>query len=365
MTFPTIDPEVRARRLEPPSGRVSVVIDTDAANEIDDQFTLAWALLRPDRINLKAVIAEPFSFAHHREPLLQAEALLARSRPRPGSPGGEEDQGLLERYGPWAERLAAAGTAVADLSFVSPGEGMELSHAEILRVFEVAGVDPAELVFPGAERYLADETTPVPSAGVDRLIELALATDEPLYVAAIGCITNVASALLAAPEIADRLVVLWTSGYPSTDERSNRPSLNLVQDAAAARVVLESGVPFVYMPGYLIGQQLTLSQPEVHAWVSGTGPLGDLLADLYDNNPLHPMFGIDDHFARTWVIWDLITLAWLIDPGLVPTVLRPTPSLAEDLRWDRSNPEARHLMREAIGIDRDGIFADLFRRLAG
>jgi purine nucleosidase len=101
----------------------------------------------------------------------------------------------------------------------------------------------------------------------------------------------------------------------------------------------------------------------MHEWVRGTGPLGDLLVDLYDNNPLYPMFGIDGHFGRTWVIWDLICLAWLIDPALVPTVLRPTPELAGDLRWDLQNAENRPLMREAIGVNRDGIFRDLFTKL--
>jgi inosine-uridine nucleoside N-ribohydrolase len=206
-------------------------------------------------------------------------------------------------------------------------------------------------------------TSPVRSPGVERLIELARESSGVLYVVAIGCLTNVASALLIAPDIVDKIVVIWTAGYPSTDPRSNQPALNLVQDPHAVRVVLDSGVPYIYMPGYTVGQQLTVSQPEMHAWVKGAGPLGDLLADLYDNNPLHRMLGIGDHFGRTWVIWDLICLAWLIDPALVTTTLRPTPGLATDLRWDMSHSDGRHLMREAIGVDRDGIFRDLFSKL--
>lgn len=358
MTSIAINPARRAQMLEPPTGKVSIILDSDMANEIDDQFTLAWAFLRPDAIELLAVVAEPFSFAHHREPLLQAEQRLAAAS---GETSGEPV--LLEQYDEWAKRLAAVGTAVTDISFASPAEGIDRSVEETYRVFEAAGVDPTGLVFKGADQYMVDETTPVPSEGVDRIIEIARAAEDFVYVVAIGCITNVASALLLAPDIAEKIVVLWTSGYPSTDHRSNKPSLNLVQDVHATRVVLESGVPYIYMPGYLIGQQLTVSQPELHEWVKGTGALGDLLVDLYDNNPLYHMLGIDDHFGRTWVIWDLICLAWLIDPALVPTVLRPTPELAEDLRWDLQNAADRPLMREAIGINRDGIFRDLFTKL--
>ncbi len=372
MRFPAIDDVTRLQRLEPPTGKVSVVIDTDTANEIDDQFAIAWALLRSDVIDIKAVIAEPFSFAHHRDPLAKADearksAGSSNAAPVPGSTGSrgdDESQPFLEHYDEWLKRLDQQGTTIDELKFTSPAEGVDLSVAEIKRVYEAAGVDATGLVFRGADRYMTEAEGAVPSAGVDRLIELARGSDDLLYVAAIGCITNVASALLIAPDIVDKIVVLWTSGYPSNDERSNRPSLNLVQDVHATRVVLESGVPYVYMPGYLVGQQLSISQPEMHQWVKGTGRLGDLLVDLYDNNPLYPLMGIGDHFVRSWVIWDLICLAWLIEPSLVPTVIRPTPKLAEDLRWDLNNAGERHVMREAVDVDRDGIFRDLFTRLA-
>ena len=86
----------------------------------------------------------------------------------------------------------------------------------------------------------------------------------PLYVAALGCVTNIASALLlAAPEIARRIVVVWTSGYPSHAQHLINFSLNLEQDLSASRVLLGSGVPLVYLPGFHVGAQLRLSLPEM------------------------------------------------------------------------------------------------------
>ena len=41
------------RLLTPPNGPVRIILDTDAANEIDDQFALAWALLSPDRVEIE------------------------------------------------------------------------------------------------------------------------------------------------------------------------------------------------------------------------------------------------------------------------------------------------------------------------
>ena len=74
--FPFLSRERRRELLRPPSERVRVVIDTDAANEIDDQYALTWAVLSPERLDIEAIVAEPYSFGHHREPLLAAATRL-------------------------------------------------------------------------------------------------------------------------------------------------------------------------------------------------------------------------------------------------------------------------------------------------
>jgi purine nucleosidase len=70
----------------------------------------------------------------------------------------------------------------------------------------------------------------------------------------------------------------------------------------------------------------------------------------------------DDHFGRTWVIWDLINIAWLMQPGWVPSALLSTPLLGDDRKWS-VGPADRHFWREAYDIDRDAIFRDLFAKL--
>ena len=70
--FPALDRDLMEARLALPEGPVRLLIDTDTANEIDDQYALALALLSPDAMTVEAVTAEPFSFAHHQEGLLAA-----------------------------------------------------------------------------------------------------------------------------------------------------------------------------------------------------------------------------------------------------------------------------------------------------
>ena len=57
----SIDQAKLISRLEKPTGKVDVVIDTDTYNEIDDQFALAYLIKSDDKLNLKAIYAAPFS----------------------------------------------------------------------------------------------------------------------------------------------------------------------------------------------------------------------------------------------------------------------------------------------------------------
>ncbi|MDE0456523.1 MAG: nucleoside hydrolase [Chromatiales bacterium] len=356
-SFPRLDAERMRHRLTPPLGPVRVLIDTDAANEIDDQFAIAWALLSQDRLAVEAVTAAPFSFAHHRQGLLAAEAQIdAKAR------GDALDEQLAGGFQGWIERLHRTGRRAADLEFCGPDEGMERSYQEILRVFDMVGVARGGRVVRGATSYLTDLDAPRPSPATEAIVDLAKSGDAPLYVVAIGCITNVAAALLRAPEIVRDIVVVWTSAYPSSAPHCNRPSMNLVQDPLASRLVFDCGVPHVYLPGYHVGAQLRISKPEMEAFVRGRSAIGDYLYGLYANNPLHEMFAIEDAGRRTWVIWDIINIAWLLNPDWVPTFLTPSPVLTEALFWRHATD--RHLMREAYDVQRDDIFINLYDRIA-
>ena len=345
-----------ARRMEMFSehpGPARVLIDTDTANEIDDQFALAWALLSPDRIDVEAIVAEPFGHLHMREPLVQAVA--ARNDPGRTLP-------IDDRFDNWAQYLVEQGIDPATMEMVGPAEGMERSYDEILTVLGKLGISSTGLVFRGSDRYLPAADVPVESEGAHRIIEVALSNDERvLFVVAIGAVTNIASALLMAPEIASRMVVTWTSGYPTWTDLTNQPSLNLVQDPHASRLLFASGVPLVYLPGFHIGAQLRFSLPEMETWIKGRGEIGNYLFHLYTSNPIWIQRGIKPFSGQSWVIWDLINVAWLINRDWVPTRTTTTPRLDGELYW-RPAPDGPDML-EAVGIDRDAVFHDLIVKL--
>lgn len=301
--YPFISDEVRLHRLRPPTGRINMVLDTDTYNEIDDQFALVYALLSKERINLQAVYAAPFF--------------------------NELSEG--------------------------PKDGMEKSYDEIVRILTRMNEPVEGFVFRGADRYLPGKEQPVDSDAVRDLIAKALAApdDEPLYVVAIGAITNVASAILLEPGIIEKIIVLWLGGNALdwTDTRE----FNLIQDVPAAQVIFNSGVPTVLVPCLGVASHLHTTLPEIERYVKGQGAIGDFLAERYEGCS-------SDHFALSRVIWDISVVAWLIESSWIPTTLVHSPVLTDQVTWSRDT--SRHLIRSAHYAHRDPVFRDLFAKLA-
>ncbi|AUS96735.1 nucleoside hydrolase [Clostridium thermosuccinogenes] len=303
MQFPKLSAQLLLKRLEPPAGKVRMVLDTDTYNEVDDQFALTYALKSKEKIDLEAVYAAPF----------------------------------------YNERST------------SPKEGMELSYTEILKILGMLKVDANNFAFKGSTDYLKNIEKPEESDAVRDLINRAMKSDDddPLYVVAIGAITNIASAMLIEPDIIRKIVVVWLGGNALFWD--NATEFNLSQDILSARIVFDSGVPLVQIPCAGVTTHLLTTISELEQYIDGKSEIGTYLTSIvrsYTNDP----------FAWSKVIWDISTIAWLINPGWVPTHLVHSPIITDHNTW--SFDQSRHFIRSAYFIYRDPIFADLFRKIA-
>ncbi|MDO4866087.1 MAG: nucleoside hydrolase [Clostridia bacterium] len=238
----------------------------------------------------------------------------------------------------------------------SPADGMEKSYEEIVRLLTAMGRSGEVRICRGAREYLRDGNTPVQCEAVDNLIELAMAQpdDRPLFVAAIGACTNIASALLKKPSIARKISVIWLGGHTTCFPYAQE--FNLSQDVPAARILFDCGVPLTLIPCLGVASHLLTSIPELERWLSGKNALCDMLLQEVREYT-------DDSFAWGKEIWDVSTIAYLIQPEWVPTKLTHSPLLTDDSHW--AHDERRHLIREAYFCHRNPIFRDLFRKLAG
>lgn len=297
--------EQRLNMLKHPVGKVDIVLDTDAYNEIDDQFAIAYALKAKEKICLKALYAAPF----------------------------------------YNQRSSG------------PADGMERSYQEILQLLRLTGEDVP--CYRGSHTYLPDEYTAVTSDAAAHLVHLAgkYTPEKPLYAVAIGAITNVASALLLEPSIADRIVVIWLGGH-SLHWHDNA-EFNIRQDVAAARVVFGSGAPLVILPCMGVVSAFTTTGPELNHWLKGKNELCDyLIKNTVDEVNTYAK-------GRVWsrVIWDVTTIGWLLDEDkrFMLEQLISTPIPEYDHHYAQSSQ--RPLCKYVYHINRDALMEDLFKRL--
>ena len=86
-------------------------------------------------------------------------------------------------YRSWVEGLVNLGKDPADVKFVPPDEGMELSYQEILTIYDTLALDPGDRVYRGSPGYLTSLDEPIRSPAAEHIIERALAaSDRSLYV---------------------------------------------------------------------------------------------------------------------------------------------------------------------------------------
>ncbi len=302
---PSIDLPALIKRLDKPTAPVDVVLDTDTYNEVDDQFALSYLVKQSDQLRLKAIYAAPFY--------------------------NDKSTG--------------------------PEDGMNKSFREIHTLLDLLGrEDLKEKVYHGSKHFLLSESEPVLSDAVQNLVQLAsgFTPDSPLYVVAIGAITNVASALLLEPSIRDKIVVVWLGGNAYHWPRNNE--FNLAQDVAAARVIFNSGAAVVQLPCMGVVSSFQISRADLETYLKGKSPLCDYLVDTVLNEMANAAI-------PTWsrIIWDVTAVAWLAQGHFLEDRLEhsPIPEYTDRYSFDAN----RHFIRYVYAVHRDLLFNDLVEKL--
>ena len=300
MPMTPIDHAAVTRLLEPPSGNCDVVIDTDTYNEIDDQFAIAQALLS-DNLNVEGIYAAPF------------------------------------------DNKRSSG----------PADGMEKSYEEILRVLERHPVQYRGVVARGAAEWMSSPDRPVDNPATDALLEAAMKDrGGPLYVLTLGAVTNVASAIVAEPGIRERVVVVVLGATPY--HYPDWYDFNLRQDRIAARIIFDSGVPVVHVPGWNVSELMFASEAEIERHVKGRGALGDYLYDIFiEYVPRAP--------GHAKPLWDMAVVGYAMNPNWTRHRLVPSPILNADHTY--SFDWSRHPVRVLEWVNRNAMMRDFIQRL--
>ena len=283
----------------PPEARQRVIVNTDARNEADDQYAIVHAVLTPS-FDLHGIIP-----AHY-------------------------------------------GTAKTPAS-------LKESHDETVKLLRLMDLHDEVRVEDGAPGAMPDESTPVDSAGARLIIEEAMKDDDrPLYIAFYGPVTDMASALLLEPRIAERdVIAIWIGGgaWPKGGRE-----YNLSNDIHAANVVMKSTLQVWQVPRSTY-RTMSVGCAELIEKVYPQGEIGKYLVEqLLEHN----------RRTRPWMefrsLGDSPCIGLILDPECGRWSWRPAPTFDEQMHYVDTGQYRP--IRVYEDVNTRFIHEDLFAKLA-
>lgn len=291
---PALTPERILQHLRSPERKL-VVVDTDAFNEMDDQYAIAYALAS-SRMKVVAINAAPYKDYQN---------------------DGDDA---------WAT-------------------GMEKSYNEIERVVGIMGLTGKVPVFRGSATRVSDAPGfgPVDSPAARNIIKVARKAKSPVYVMCLGAITNVASAVMLDPSVKSKIVVVYV-GLNCLDA-SVAAEYNTRGDPRAVQQVLNSGVPLIVLPASGSvergTQVLSVDQEEVKA-IKGDTPIARFLRS-----------DLPHTFKKTtgnwWhILWDIAAPGLIAEPGAFKLEAMPAPVLTDSSQYAFDSTRPRILWMRSV-----------------
>jgi len=283
--------------------KIPVILSTDVGNEIDDQWAVAYMMVNP-----------------------QLEVL-----------------GIISAHAPTLPPPAARFTYL-------------VLRDEVENRLKMAIHPP---LFEGSSLPLPDAKTPRPNAGVDFIIQSSkeFSSSNRLTVLTIGAATDVASAIIEDPGIADRtrVVAMGFRSWPNGGDE-----FNVANDVAAWQAILRSDVPVAVGCGDVCRANLSLTPDQAQKLISQHGPIGAWLWDEYQAwyyRHVKPMRSND--LSQAWVIWDTVVLAYV--EGLTTQEVHPRPLLKDDMKFEPGH--AGKTITWVTGIDSARMWPDFIQKL--
>lgn len=301
------------------SSKIKIIFDTDANNELDDQFAIAYMLLNGNSFDVKGITVN-------------------------ATRNDTDVQGHYDE----AERIMQLCNLKDSLPLLKGAEGNFKDISENFNPTEYDGQD-----------------------GVDFILEETKKDD--VVIVAVGKLTNIALALKKDPAFAERTKIIWLgSNYPEPGE------YNQDNDTIAMNYVLNSKIPFEMVTvryGKPSGTDaVSVTKTEVEQKMAGLGPkaiqpitgrhggsfdnFGDYAANLFEH--------IFEHMNTSQVtpsrpLFDMVALSVLKNPDWGETKSISCPILIDNEWIERPNNERQILLWEHF--DRDAIITDLYKTM--
>lgn len=204
------------------------------------------------------------------------------------------------------------GIVAADALDLGPHGSLDESVGLAEEMVSLCGLKGKVPVFAGSPDPLKTKA-PLRSAGAEAIIAEAMRTDTslPLYIAVGGGLTEVASAVMMEPKIAERMTLVWIGGddYP----KGATGETNFNTDRIAAQYLYNETPVRIWQVPRSVYATTTVSATELQIHVAPHGKIG---AWLYDKVVRFPdKFQRKFNSGETWNLGDnpLVVLTALND----------------------------------------------------
>ena len=313
-----------SQNLTPPNAvipRMRVIVDNDFSGDPDGLFQLAHLLLSPS-VEIRGIIGSHLSVGDGFDPSkTQAENAAKKAK-------------------------------------------------ELLQVMNIKKNIP---VFAGSNTAMPNDSTPVKDEAVNFIIQEALRTDTklPLYVLCGAGLTEIASAALTNPDIANKLTLVWIGGPEYNDlavppPNFSDPEYNLKIDISAGAVIFnKSKIPLWQIPRNVY-RQCMISYSQLLVKVKPKGKTGNYLSNVLESlmTRIQPFLNI----GETYILGDspLVLLTALqssfeADPSSSDYVVKLAPRINK-LGTYEYNHKGRAI-RVYTHLDIHLMFEDFFAKL--
>ncbi|MBZ0255171.1 nucleoside hydrolase [bacterium] len=298
--------------------KMRVILDTDANNELDDQHAIAYMLFNGGVFDVEGITVN-------------------RTRG-----GGDVTQ----------------------------------HYAEAERVVKLCNLYPQVKVYTGASGSFEEIKSSIGkdkfdgSDAVNFIIEQAKASgEEKLVLLPVGKLTNIALALMKAPEIANKVRIVWLgSNYPEPGEYNqvnDEPSLNYILnldvpfEIALVRYGKPSGTDAVRatldeIKTIMPGKGPKISQPVEGRHGESFSTFGDYSVNLFSNIQLHGEL-------KSRALFDMAAVAIVKNSAWASPKKIPAPILV-DGKW-KERPENKRTIILWENFNKEKIMADFYESM--
>ena len=285
-----------------------VILDTDMYNEVDDQFALCYLMKSLKQFDLEAITIAPFS-----------------------------------------------GSGYANTKTIE--EGTKKSYDTTLNILDMLNMNKyKDKVYKGAINYFNDSK--LTNDAVDKIIDVAR-NNSKTTILAIGAITNVALALNKAPDIINKIKVVWLGGNSFLTKNNNE--FNFRQDIEAVRKVFQSGCDLVVIPCRNVASNLVTTIYELEHYLSDDIEINRYLKEIFLKCKKHYMKSELDEIASSKILWDLSAIAYEVNADWFKVEYISCPNILDNGLYEMTKDN--HKIIFVNDLFRNKIYQDFFIKM--